>query len=341
MRTGVIARKLGMTRVYTEDGTHIPVTVMHLEGCQVTGLRTLEQNGYSAVQLGAGARKTRRTNKAMRGQFAKANVEPKAKLVEFRVSPENLVDLGAEISAKHFLDGQHVDVTGITIGKGFAGGMKRHNFGGLRATHGVSISHRSHGSTGQCQDPGKVFKGKKMAGHMGARRRTIQNLEVVSTDEDRGLILLKGAVPGPKSGWVLIKDAVKRATPDDVPLPAAILDRQASAADEGTEARADDTGFGEVVDRIVLIDGIGPKTEEALAAEGLTKLTELVALSAEDRSALFDKIRLTEQAENEEWVVQAEEMIDGQPPRAKVDQELAEKLRAGAEDGADNKGDAS
>jgi len=341
MRTGVIAKKLGMTRVYTEDGTHIPVTVMQLDGCQVTGQRTPERNGYSAIQLGAGSRKAQRTNKAMRGQFAKANVEPKAKLVEFRVSPENLVDLGAEISAKHFLDGQRVDVTGITIGKGFAGGMKRHNFGGLRATHGVSISHRSHGSTGQCQDPGKVFKGKKMAGHMGARRRTIQNLEVVSTDEDRGLILLKGAVPGPKSGWVLIRDAVKRAVPDDVPLPAAIRERQAPVADQASEPVAGDGGFSEAVDKIVLIDGIGPKTEEALAAEGLTKLTELVALSAEDRAALFEKLGVTEQAEKEEWVVQAQEMIDGQPPRAKVDQDLAAKLRAGSAEDADNEGDAS
>jgi len=222
MRTGVIAKKLGMTRIYTEAGEHIPVTVMQLDRCQVVGQRTAEKNGYTAVQLGAGVKKAKRVNKAERGQFAKANVEPKAKLAEFRVSEGNLVEVGAELSAEHFLAGQKVDVTGTSIGKGFAGAMKRHNFGGLRATHGVSISHRSHGSTGQCQDPGKVFKGKKMAGHMGATRVTTQNLEVVRIDSDRGLILIKGAVPGPKSGWVLIKDAVKRALPEDVPMPAAL-----------------------------------------------------------------------------------------------------------------------
>ena len=341
MRTGLLAKKLGMTRVYREDGTHVPVTVMQLEGCQVTGQRTDEKNGYSAVQLGAGVRKVKRTTKAMRGQFAAANVEPKAKLVEFRVAPENLVEIGAELSAKHFIDGQKVDITGITIGKGFAGGMKRHNFGGLRATHGVSISHRSHGSTGQCQDPGKVFKGKKMAGHMGDRRRTTQNLEVVRTDEDRGLILVKGAVPGSKGGWVMIRDAVKRPIPADVPMPAAILERKASASagqdNTGSEAAS---GGTDLVDMIVLIDGIGPKTEEQLKAEGLETLTGLVALSDDDRAALFEKLGVTEQAEKEEWVVQANEMIAGQPPRSKVDQDLVAKIvkqRAAA----NNEGEAS
>lgn len=222
MRTGLIARKVGMTRVYGGEGEHIPVTVMSLDGCQVVGQRTKDKNGYTAVQLGAGAVKAKSLAKADRGQFAKANVEPKRKLTEFRVSDDNLVEVGAELSATHFLVGQMVDVTGTTIGKGFAGAMKRHNFGGLRATHGVSVSHRSHGSTGQRQDPGKVFKGKRMAGHMGDVRCTTQNVEVVRIDEDRGLILLKGAIPGPKGGWVEIRDAVRKATPKDLPKPAAI-----------------------------------------------------------------------------------------------------------------------
>ncbi len=236
MRTGLIARKMGMTRIYTENGDHVPVTVMQLDACQVVGQRTAEKNGYTAVQLGAGTKKAKRVTKAERGHFAKANVEPKAKLVEFRVDPENMIDVGEELSAEHYFDGQFVDVTGTSIGKGFAGAMKRHNFGGLRATHGVSISHRSHGSTGQCQDPGKVFKGKKMAGHMGATRVTTQNLQVVRTDAERGLILIKGAVPGPKSGWVLIKDAVKKPTPENIVLPAALK----SAAKEAEAAVADE-----------------------------------------------------------------------------------------------------
>ena len=240
MRTGLIAKKLGMTRIYSETGDHIPVTVMQLDRCQVVGQRTVESNGYTALQLGAGAKKAKRVNKAERGFFAKANVEPKRKLVEFRVSEENLVEVGAELSAEHFVPGQKVDVTGTSIGKGFAGAMKRHNFGGLRATHGVSISHRSHGSTGQCQDPGKVFKGKKMAGHMGAARVTTQNLDVVRTDVDRGLILIKGAVPGPKGGWVLIKDAVKRAAPEGVPLPAGlkVVEEPAPAEEPAAEEAA-------------------------------------------------------------------------------------------------------
>lgn len=222
MRTGLIAKKMGMTRIYAEDGEHIPVTVVQLEGCQVVGQLSVEKNGYTAVQLGAGVKKAKRVTKAERGQFAKANVEPKAKLAEFRVSEENLIDIGAELSAEHFLTGQMVDVTGTSIGKGFAGGMKRHNFSGLRATHGVSISHRSLGSTGQCQDPGKVFKGKKMAGQMGSTRVTTQNLEIIRTDVERGLILIKGAVPGSKGGWVFIKDAVKKALPADAPKPAGL-----------------------------------------------------------------------------------------------------------------------
>jgi large subunit ribosomal protein L3 len=222
MRTGLIAKKVGMTRVYSDDGEHVPVTVMALEGCQVVGHRTEEKNGYVALQLGAGARKLKNVSKADRGQFAKANVEPKMKVAEFRVDADKMVDVGAEFSPAHFQVGQLVDVTGVTVGKGFAGAMKRHNFGGLRATHGVSVSHRSHGSTGQRQDPGRVFKGKRMAGHMGAAQRTTQNVQVVRIDEERGLILLKGAVPGPKGGWVAIRDAVRTPAPKDLPVPAAI-----------------------------------------------------------------------------------------------------------------------
>ncbi|MEX3008853.1 50S ribosomal protein L3 [Hoeflea sp. TYP-13] len=229
MRSGVIAQKVGMTRVYNDAGEHVPVTVLRLQNCQVVAQRTEDKNGYTAVQLGVGIAKAKNTSKAMRGHFAAAKVEPKAKLAEFRVTADNMIDIGAEITAEHFVAGQLVDVTGTSVGKGFAGAMKRHNFGGLRATHGVSISHRSHGSTGQCQDPGKVFKGKKMAGHMGNTRVTTQNLEVVSTDTDRGLILVKGAVPGSKGSWIIVKDAIKAPVPDNAPKPAAL--RAAAAAD--------------------------------------------------------------------------------------------------------------
>ena len=231
MRSGVIAKKVGMTRLFLDSGKQVPVTVLQLDGLQVVGQRTSDKDGYTAVQLGAGSPKVKRVSKAMRGVFAASKVEPKRKLVEFRVTADNLIDVGAEISAEHFLEGQKVDVSGTSIGKGFAGAMKRHNFGGLRASHGVSISHRSHGSTGQCQDPGKVFKGKKMAGHMGAARVTTQNLEVVKTDVERGLIMIKGAVPGAKGGWVTIKDAVKKKLPEGVPHPAAIKASAAPAAE--------------------------------------------------------------------------------------------------------------
>ncbi len=237
MRSGVIAKKLGMTRLFLEDGRQVPVTVLQLDNLQVVAQRTADRDGYSAVQLGAGEAKAKRVSAPMRGHFAKANVAPKRKLAEFRVSAENLIDVGEEITADHYFAGQFVDVAGTTIGKGFAGVMKRHNFGGLRASHGVSISHRSHGSTGQCQDPGKVFKGKKMAGHMGAARVTTQNLQVVKTDSERGLIMIKGAVPGSKGGWVTIKDAVKKAVPDNVILPAA-LRSQAEAARKAAEEAA-------------------------------------------------------------------------------------------------------
>jgi large subunit ribosomal protein L3 len=222
MRSGIIAKKLGMTRLFMEDGRQVPVTVLQMENLQVVAQRLPETDGYTAVQLGAGNAKAKNTTQPMRGHFARASVAPKRKLVEFRVAPQNMIDVGAEITADHFISGQYVDVAGTSIGKGFAGAMKRHNFAGLRASHGVSISHRSHGSTGQCQDPGKVFKGKKMAGHMGDARVTVQNLEVVRTDADRGLIMIKGAVPGSKGGWVTVRDAVKRRAPDGLPTPAAI-----------------------------------------------------------------------------------------------------------------------
>jgi large subunit ribosomal protein L3 len=238
MRTGLIAEKIGMTRLFLEDGTHVPVTVLRMDGCQVVAVRTPDRDGYAAVQLGQGKAKVKNVTKPMRGHFAKAKVEPKRKLTEFRVSDDALLEVGQELSATHFLPGQHVDVAGISIGKGFAGAMKRHNFHGLRASHGVSLSHRSHGSTGQCQDPGRVFKGKKMAGHMGAARATQQNLVVVETDADRGLIFVRGAVPGPKGSIVEIRDAVKRSAPEGAPLPAAIKGGAApveAPAEEGQE----------------------------------------------------------------------------------------------------------
>jgi large subunit ribosomal protein L3 len=230
MRSGIIAQKVGMTRIFTEAGEHIPVTVLKLDNLQVLSHRTEEKNGYVALQLGAGTRKPSRLTKADRGTFAKAEVEPKRKLIEFRVSPENLIEVGAEITADHFVAGQFVDVTGVNQGKGFQGAMKRWNFGGLRATHGVSLSHRSHGSTGQRQDPGKVFKGKKMAGHMGSERVTTQNLEVVRTDVARGLVMVRGAVPGSKGGWVEVRDAVKKAAHKDTPRPGAFRKKAAGAA---------------------------------------------------------------------------------------------------------------
>ena len=223
MRTGLIAQKLGMTRIFNAEGEHVPVTVLKVDDCQVVSVRTAEQHGYDAVQLGVAPVKPGRTTKAMRGYFAKSNVEPRAKLAEFRVSENALLDVGAQLSVAHFVPGQFVDATGASIGKGFAGAMKRHNFSGLRASHGVSVSHRSHGSTGHSQDPGKVFKGKKMAGHMGDARTTVQNLEVVSTDGEKGLIFIKGAVPGAKDGWVLLRDAHRRPLPEDAPHPAGLV----------------------------------------------------------------------------------------------------------------------
>ncbi len=222
MRTGVIAKKLGMTRLFQDDGRHVPVTVLAMESVQVVAQRTADRDGYVAVQIGAGSAKAKNVAKPQRGHFGKAEVEPKAMLCEFRVEEDGLIEVGAEIAADHFVTGQMVDVSGRTQGKGFAGAMKRWGFGGLRATHGVSISHRSHGSTGQRQDPGKVFKNKKMAGHMGDRNRTQQNLEIVSTDVERGLIFVKGSVPGHKGSWLVVKDAVKVPRHADAPFPASI-----------------------------------------------------------------------------------------------------------------------
>ncbi|WP_299910440.1 50S ribosomal protein L3 [uncultured Paracoccus sp.] len=238
LRTGIIAKKLGMTRLFLEDGRQVPVTVLQLDGLQVVDQRTIERDGYTAVQLGAGEAKAKRTTAALRGHFAKASVAPKRKIAEFRVAEENLIKVGEEITADHYFAGQFVDIAGTSIGKGFAGAMKRHNFGGLRASHGVSISHRSHGSTGQCQDPGKVFKGKKMAGHLGAVRVTTQNLQIIKTDADRGLIMVKGSVPGSKGGWVTVKDAVKKATPENLIYPAALKSAAAEAKRLAEEAAA-------------------------------------------------------------------------------------------------------
>ena len=219
MRSGVIAQKLGMTRVFTDAGEHVPVTVLKIDGCQVIAHRTAETNGYTALQLGIGRAKVKNVSKAERGRFAIAQVEPKMKLAEFRVPADSVIPVGAEITADHFVVGQFVDVTGTTTGKGFAGPMKRWNFGGLRATHGVSVSHRSHGSTGGRQDPGKTFKNKKMAGHMGVDRVTTLNLRVVQTDVARGLVLVEGAVPGTAGGWIFLRDAIKKALPKDAPQP--------------------------------------------------------------------------------------------------------------------------
>ena len=240
LRTGLIAKKVGMTRLFMEDGRQIPVTVLSLENLQVVAQRTADTNGYTAVQLGAGNAKAKRTSQAMRGHFAAAKVEPKRKVAEFRVAPENMINVGETLTVNHYFEGQYVDVCGTSIGKGFQGAMKRHNFGGLRATHGVSVSHRSHGSTGQCQDPGKVFKGKKMAGHMGSARVTTQNLQVIKTDADLGVIMVKGAVPGSKGGWVTIKDAVKKPTPENVIYPAGLqsMDEEAKRLAEEAAAAA-------------------------------------------------------------------------------------------------------
>lgn len=230
MRTGLIAQKVGMTRLFSEEGAHVPVTVLKVDKCEVVGVRTAERDGYTAVQLGVGSAKTKNMPKALRGHYAKAKVEPKRKLAEFRVSKDAVLEVGSEIGADHFVAGQFVDVTGTTIGKGFAGSMKRWNFRGLRASHGVSVSHRSHGSTGNRQDPGRTFPNKKMAGHLGVERVTTQNLRIFATDPDKGLVLIRGAVPGAEGSFVLIRDAAKKKAPKDLPFPAALRAKAADAA---------------------------------------------------------------------------------------------------------------
>jgi large subunit ribosomal protein L3 len=246
MRTGILAQKLGMTRVFADDGSHVPVSVLQVDDCEVVAARRPDTDGYAAVQLGIGRAKAKNVTKAMRGHFGKAKVIPKARLGEFRVSEDALLEPGTPVTVEHFVVGQYVDVCGISIGKGFAGAMKRWGFKGLRASHGVSVSHRSHGSTGQRQDPGKVFKGKKMAGHMGDRRVTVQNLEVIGIDPERRLILIKGAVPGARGGYVRVTDAIKRALPQDAPYPGGARPMEApAAAESGAEAAAPEQPGGE------------------------------------------------------------------------------------------------
>lgn len=240
MRTGMIAKKMGMSRIFTEDGGHVPVTVLKVDGNEVVAQRTADLDGYVAVQIGEAPAKAKHLTRAQRGQFAKAGVEPKRKLVEFRVSDDAVLPVGARLSVEHFVAGQMVDIVGTTKGKGFAGSMKRHNFGGMRASHGVSVSHRAHGSTGNSQDPGRVWKGKKMAGHMGDTRVTAQNLKIVATDAEQGLILVQGSIPGAKQGWVLISDAVKAKMPADLPFPAALIEDAKPAVEEApAEAAAE------------------------------------------------------------------------------------------------------
>jgi large subunit ribosomal protein L3 len=260
MRTGVIAKKLGMARFFDEAGSHVPVTVLSLEGCQVVAQRTQDKDGYVALQLGAGAKKAKNTSKAMRGHFAKAEVEPKRTIMEFRVSEDMLIDVGAELTADHYLPGQKIDITGTTVGKGFQGAMKRWNFGGMRATHGVSVSHRAHGSTGQRQDPGKTFKGKKMAGHLGQETVTTLNLTVWRVDVERGLILVKGAVPGTEGSFVKIRDAVKIAAPKDIPTPGAF--RKAGQEAAPSIAAEDETPVVEAA-----AEAEAPAAEEPAATE--------------------------------------------------------------------------
>ena len=285
MRTGVIAKKVGMTRLFQADGRHVPVTVLQLDGVQVVGRREQDRDGYTAVQLGAGSAKAKNVAKPQRAAFGKAEVEPKAKVVEFRVAEDALLDVGAEITADHFVAGQLVEVSGVTQGKGFAGAMKRWGFGGLRATHGVSLSHRSHGSTGNRQDPGRVFKNKKMAGHMGARDRTQQNLEVVRTDAVRGLLFIKGSVPGHKGSWLTVADAIKLPRNESAPYPAGLLER-AALQDEAEHAPAGLVDEGAVHEIPAL-----PSDEEvaAIAAEQTTPENDPGAAGSEGDAPAADE----------------------------------------------------
>ena len=316
LRSGVIARKVGMTRLFMEDGRQVPVTVLQMDTLQVVAQRTPERDGYSAVQLGAGTAKVRRVSRAMRGHFAAAKVEPKRKVAEFRVAPENMIGVGEEITANHYAEGQFVDVSGVSIGKGFAGAMKRHNFRGLRASHGVSISHRSHGSTGQCQEPGKVFKGKKMAGHMGAARVTTQNLQVIKTDVDRGLIMVKGAVPGAKGGWVSISDAVKKPLPEAAPLPAGLR----SNAKAAEETAAEDTAAEETAAEDMA-------AEDTAAAES-TAAEDTAAEAADAAAETAPEQAAADSAADSAAEVAAEDA----PAEAAAEDTAAEAADAAAED---------
>jgi large subunit ribosomal protein L3 len=306
MRTGVIAKKVGMTRLFQADGRHVPVTVLQLDDLQVIGRREMNRDGYTAVQLGAGKAKAKNVAKPQRGAFGKAEVEPKARVVEFRVAEDALLDVGAHISADHFVPGQLVDVAGVTQGKGFAGAMKRWGFSGLRATHGVSVSHRSHGSTGQRQDPGKVFKNKKMAGHMGARNRTQQNLEIVRTDPIRGLLFVKGSVPGHKGAWLTVQDATKLPRPDAAPYPASILEGRKIEDLEVPEAG--------------LVDEAAVHEMPALPSD-----EEVAAIAAEQDAHLAAEAAAEEAAAAEEQATPAEEpKAEGGSPKASSDDESKE-----------------
>lgn len=297
MRTGILARKVGMTRLFGEGGVHVPVTVLQVDNLQVVAQRTQESHGYTALQLGWGTAKVKNVSKAMRGHFAKSKVEPKRRLTEFRVSEDALVDTGTELSASHFVTGQFVDVTATSIGKGFAGAMKRHGFSGLRASHGVSVSHRSLGSTGQCQDPGKVFKGKKMAGQMGNVRVTTQNLRIVETDDARGLILVRGAVPGSKGGFVRVIDAVKKAVPEGLPFPAGIKGMVAASDEDVPEDTESEVAAEEAPEEVV---EAAPADADAVAPVEATEEIEEAADSAETAPDAADQAADSDDGETKE-----------------------------------------
>jgi len=267
MRTGIIAKKMGMTRLYLSDGTHVPVTILSIDNCQVIATKDGENLGYYSVTLGSGKAKIKKVLKPQREAFAKIKIEPKKKSKEFKVSKENVLDIGQELGVKHFVVGQFVDATGISIGKGFAGSMKRHNFSGLRASHGVSISHRSHGSTGNSQDPGRVFKGKKMAGHMGSHKCTLQNLEVVATDEERGLLFVKGGVPGSNGSWLSLKDAIKKALPSDAPFPAGIKNLIVNKKEVSPTPKMEEKTTQEAKVEEKPVEGVTPKAEKKSVEE--------------------------------------------------------------------------
>jgi large subunit ribosomal protein L3 len=295
MRTGVIAKKMGMTRLFQADGRHVPVTVLQLEDVQVVGRREMDRDGYTAVQLGAGTAKAKNVAKPQRAAFGKAQVELKAKVIEFRVAEDALLDVGATISADHIVAGQYVDISGVTQGKGFAGAMKRWGFGGLRATHGVSVSHRSHGSTGNRQDPGRVFKNKKMAGHMGARNRTQQNLEIVRTDAERGLLFVKGSVPGSKGGWLSVTDAIKLPLDERAPYPAGLLGDKEIATETAPAGFVEDAAVHEIPalpgdDEVAAIAAAQEAgAAEAEAAAEAAETAETPAEENQDSDAAGDK----------------------------------------------------